>query len=78
MISEGWKKKVPLVVHFNSHPNLHADLTYMDKEEWLLEYHNIEYSIFPVKFALAKKRVASVDIKANDFVEYDPYTFVRQ
>jgi Beta-lactamase/Domain of unknown function (DUF3471) len=67
-----------LLVHFNSHPNLGANITYMDKDEWLLEYHNIEYGIFPIKFALAKNQVASVDIKANDFVEYDAYTFVKK
>jgi ABC-type multidrug transport system fused ATPase/permease subunit len=67
-----------LQVHFNTHPNLSATLTCMDKGEWLLEYNNIEYGIFAVKFTKAGKKITAVDIKANDFVEYDAYKFVKK
>jgi CubicO group peptidase (beta-lactamase class C family) len=72
------QKDKRLRLKFNSHPDLEASLSYMDDNEWLLEYDNIEYGIFPTKFVVTGNKVVSVDIKANDFVEYDAYTFVKQ
>jgi CubicO group peptidase (beta-lactamase class C family) len=67
-----------LAIRFNNHSNLTATLDYMDNEEWLLQYDNIEYGIFPTKFRVLNEKIVSVEIKANDFVEYDPYTFVKK
>ena len=50
----------------------------MDNGEWLLQYSNIEYGVFPTKFKIENSRIKSVMIKVNDFVEYDPYEFVKQ
>ena len=50
----------------------------MDNNEWLLTYNNPAYGIFPVKFVNDGDKVVSVDIKVNDFLEYDPYTFTKQ
>lgn len=66
-----------LSVHFNGHTDLTATLEYMDNDEWLLRYDNIEYGIFAIKFKLQGDRVVSVDIRANEFVEYDSYTFTK-
>ena len=35
-------------------------------------------NMFPLKFKIENKKVKSVNIKANDFIEYDPYTFIKQ
>jgi len=67
-----------LKLKFHSHNNLTATMEYMDNHEWLLTYDNIEYGIFAIKFKTEKNKVLSVDIKANDFVEYDPYTFIKK
>lgn len=67
-----------LFVRFNSHKDLTAKLNYMDNEQWLLQYDNIEYGIFAIKFTIKDNKVVSVDIKVNDFVEYDPYTFTKK
>jgi CubicO group peptidase (beta-lactamase class C family) len=67
-----------LVLKFNSHENLTATMQQMDKDEWLLKYDNIEYGIFATQFKMQKGKVVSVDIKANDFVEYDGYTFTKK
>jgi CubicO group peptidase (beta-lactamase class C family) len=66
-----------LYAQFLSHSNLAANLTYMGNDEWLLAYTNIEYGIFKIKFTTNKEKVQSVEIKANDFVEYDSYTFTK-
>ncbi|MBC7589037.1 MAG: serine hydrolase, partial [Chitinophagaceae bacterium] len=55
-----------------------ATLDYLDNNEWLLQYNNILYGIFPVKFKSDKNKVISIDIKANDFFEYDAYTFLKK
>lgn len=64
-----------LTIRFNSHTNLTAVLKYMDKDEWMLQYDNIEYGIFSTKFKIENQKVNSINIKANDFVEYDAYEF---
>lgn len=72
------KKENRLAIRFNSHKNLTAVLDYMDNGEWLLQYDNIEYGIFAIKFKLQGQKVVSIEVRANEFVEYDPYTFVKQ
>ena len=67
-----------LNVSFKSHNNLTATIDYLDNNEWLLQYNNILYGIFPLKFKIKNMKVVSVDIKANDFIEYDPYTFIKK
>jgi hypothetical protein len=67
-----------LALVFNSHDHLTATLDYMDKDEWLLRYDNIEYGIFSTKFTIANGKVQSLVTKENEFVEEDPYTFVKE
>jgi CubicO group peptidase (beta-lactamase class C family) len=66
-----------LVVNFNSHENLAANLVYIGNDEWMIRYENIEYGIFKIKFAIKNGNVISVNIKMNDFVEGDPYLFEK-
>jgi CubicO group peptidase (beta-lactamase class C family) len=67
-----------LRIKFNTHQNLTATLQYMDKDEWLMTYNNIAFGIVATKFKIENNKVVSVDIKASDFVEYDPYTFIKK
>jgi CubicO group peptidase (beta-lactamase class C family) len=67
-----------LYLRFGTHHNLTATLQYMDNDEWLLKYDNILYGIFSTKFKIENERVVSVEIKENEYVEEDPYTFVKQ
>jgi CubicO group peptidase (beta-lactamase class C family) len=71
-------KDKQLNIKFKSHNNLTATLDYLDNDEWLLQYNNILYGIFPIKFKTENGKVKSIDIKANDFIEYDPYTFIKK
>jgi CubicO group peptidase (beta-lactamase class C family) len=67
-----------LQVKFLSHPNLEAKLTSINGIDWLIEYNNIEYGVFKIQFTIdGKNIVKSVLIKTNDFVEYDPYEFIK-
>ncbi len=67
-----------LQINFTTKPDLLATLTYMNNGEWLMEYNNIEYGIFTVKFDTMNSKVKSITTKQNEFVEYDPYTFVKK
>jgi CubicO group peptidase (beta-lactamase class C family) len=67
-----------LKIKFNSHANLVAKVQYMDNDEWLITYNHPAFGIFPLKFKTEGNKVASVDIKVNDFIEFDPYTFTKQ
>jgi len=67
-----------LQVKFNSHNNLTASLKYMDNDEWMMTYNNIAFGIFATKFKTENNRIVSVDIKANDFVEFDSYVFAKK
>ncbi len=67
-----------LQVKFNSHENLTATLSYMDSNEWMLQYDNIEYGIFNIQFKISNNKVISIETKQSDFVEEDPYVFVKQ
>lgn len=66
-----------LTVKFNSHNNLTAKLQYMDNDEWLITYSHPAFGIFPLKFKTEQNKVVSVDVKMNEFIELDPYTFTR-
>lgn len=63
---------------FDNHPGLKALLQYMDNDQWLLTYNAISYGIFPLKFEITNNKVISASVKVNDFLEYDPYLFVKQ
>lgn len=67
-----------LRINFITKPDLSATLSYMDNGEWLMEYNNIEYGIFSVKFDVEGGKVKSITTKQNEFVEYDPYTFLKK
>jgi hypothetical protein len=67
-----------LKITFKGHNKLTAKLQYMDHDEWLMTYNHIAYGIFPLRFKMSGNKVVSVDIKASDFVEFDPYTFIKE
>ena len=67
-----------LKINFDTKPDLSATLDYMDNGEWLMQYNNIEYGIFTIRFDIAGKKVRSITTKQNEFVEYDPYTFIKK
>jgi CubicO group peptidase (beta-lactamase class C family) len=71
------KKGNGLEINFKGHTNLKASLQFMDKDEWLLTYNNIAFGIFAVKFKILNKKVYSIELKVNDFIDYDSYAFIK-
>jgi CubicO group peptidase (beta-lactamase class C family) len=71
------QQKNGLLIRFPNNNNLSATLEYMDNDEWLLTYSNPAFGVFPLKFALIDGKL-SMSVKVNDFLEYDPYVFVKE
>lgn len=67
-----------LKINFSTKPDLSATLDYMDNGDWLMQYNNIEYGIFMINFDIQNGKVRSVTTRQNEFVEYDPYTFIKK
>jgi CubicO group peptidase (beta-lactamase class C family) len=67
-----------LRINFNTHPDLTATLDYMDNGEWLMQYNNIEYGIFPIRFDVSGGKVKAVTTKQNEYVEMDGYRFLKK
>jgi Beta-lactamase class C and other penicillin binding proteins len=66
-----------LLMKFEHH-DLVGKLEYMDNNEFMTTYDPIAYGIFATKFKVENGKVKSVEIKVNDFVEYDPYVFEKK
>jgi CubicO group peptidase (beta-lactamase class C family) len=66
-----------LSLHLQHHPNIIGKLEYMSDNEFRLTYSHIGYGVHSIQFAIANNKVNAVTVKVNDFVEGDPYLFVR-
>ncbi len=66
-----------LTIELPLHPNMQAVATYLDNDEWLLKYTNIEYGIFTIKFQYHNRQVEKFALPANPFVEMDAYEFQK-
>ena len=75
-ITKGTDNK--LQMKFEHHPFLVGTLEYMDNNEFMTTYSPIAYGIFASKFKVENGKVISVEIKVNDFIEYDPYVFEKK
>ncbi|MBY0348084.1 MAG: serine hydrolase [Hydrotalea flava] len=77
-ISEERNNPGNLLIKFNSHQNLLATLQYLDNDEWLLTYNNPAFGVFTTSFLTKNNTVTGIPIKASDFVEFDPYLFIKK
>jgi CubicO group peptidase (beta-lactamase class C family) len=71
------ERRASLKVAFKHHPTLTAQLDYMDDNTFRLTYSNPAFGVFPAKFSVNNGVAQDVEIKASDFVEYDPYLFTK-
>ena len=71
------RNKDLLVARFQHHPNLTANLEYMDNNEFRLTYSHPGYGVHPAKFGVVNGKPHSVIISVNEFIESDSYLFVK-
>ncbi|HWJ25457.1 MAG TPA: DUF3471 domain-containing protein, partial [Flavisolibacter sp.] len=67
-----------LKINFSTKPDLTATLDYMDNGEWLMRYNDILYGVFAIRFNIQNGKVQSITTKQNEFIEFDPYTFIKK
>ncbi|WP_298389933.1 serine hydrolase, partial [Hydrotalea sp.] len=67
-----------LIIQFNSHQNLKATLQYLDNNEWLFTYNNPAFGIFTTSFLTKNNLVSGISVKTSNFVEFDPYLFIKK
>ncbi|MFM2139279.1 MAG: hypothetical protein RJA57_1586 [Bacteroidota bacterium] len=67
-----------LTCRFQQHPDLFGVMDYMDDNTFRLTYSHSGYGIHPMKFTMKDGKPYSVEVRVNDFLEYDPYTFVKE
>jgi CubicO group peptidase (beta-lactamase class C family) len=67
-----------LLARFQHHPDLTAKLEYMDGDHFLLTWSHAGYGVFPARFVADNGKVKYITVKVNDFLEYDPYVFVKE
>jgi hypothetical protein len=63
---------------FEHHKTLTATLKYMDNNEFLLTWSHPGYGKFAAPVKIKEGKVLSIEVKASDFIEYDPYLFVKK
>ncbi|MBX9784452.1 MAG: serine hydrolase [Chitinophagaceae bacterium] len=63
---------------FEHHKTLTASLQYMDTNEFLLTWSHPGYGKFAAPVVIKDGKVKSIEVKASDFIEYDPYLFVKK
>ncbi|MBC6988109.1 serine hydrolase [Hymenobacter sp. BT491] len=71
------QKGKQLLVRFATHPGLTATLDYMDGQEFRTTYSNLTFGIYPAVFKVEGNKISGVELKVNDFLEYDPYFFTK-
>lgn len=66
-----------LNIQFEHHPNLVAQLDYMDGNEFRISFSNPRFGIFPTMITQSKGRVERLVLKGTDFVDHDSYEFKK-
>ncbi len=71
------KESSQYVLRLEHHPTLFGVLTPLDKEQLLCTYNHPMFGKMPFRFKIVDQKVQSFDLLVDDFVEADPYLFLR-
>ena len=71
------QKGKQLLVTMPNHPGLTATLDYMDGQDFRATYSDLVFGVMPAKFIVVDSKVKTVELRVNDYVEYDPYVFSK-
>ncbi|MDU0370560.1 serine hydrolase [Hymenobacter endophyticus] len=72
------QKGKQLLITMPNHPGLTATLDYMDGQEFRATYSDLVFGVMPAKFVVDGNAVKTVELRVNDYVEYDPYVFNKR
>ncbi len=71
-------EKGKLNAYFSHHPGLIGRLQPKEGNTFLCTYSDRTFGVHPMPFTADGKTVISVSVKVNDFLEFDPYVFVKK
>lgn len=71
-------EKDQLHAYFSNHPDLVGKLEPQGRNNFLCTFNISTYGIHVMPFEVENSQVKSVSVKVNDFIEYDPYVFVKK
>lgn len=69
--------KGQLAIGFSNHPKLSVSLESIGGNDFMINYNNPTLGIHLTVFTVEDGKVKSLTLKVNDFVEFQPYTFVK-
>ena len=49
----------------------------MDGQDFRATYSDLVFGVMPAKFIVVDSKVKTVELRVNDYVEYDPYVFSK-
>ncbi len=67
-----------LLMHFEHHPTSTSQLDAQGGHDFMMTSANKTFGIHPAKFRVERGLVKAVEIKVNDFVEYESYIFEKR
>jgi len=68
-----------LIAYFENHPSLSAELTPLKDQKLLAIYNDPTYGVQVFDILLdAQKKVESLTVRVNDFIEFLPYSFKKK
>lgn len=72
------REKEKIVLYFEHHPDLKGLLEALGENDFLCTYSNPVYGIKKISFKVRDKKVQSVTVTVNDFIDYMEYEFVKE
>lgn len=72
------REKGQLTVHLSHHPAMSGKLEYLGSNRFLLSWSDFTVGTETVSFEAENGMVKSIDIKVNDFIDYEAYPFIKQ
>lgn len=69
--------KNALTMHLSHHPNNIAKLEYLGDNKFLCTYSDLTCGVQVLPFKAEGDKVKTLDVKVNDFIDYEWYTFTK-
>jgi CubicO group peptidase (beta-lactamase class C family) len=76
VINAAWPKEA--TIQFVHHPHLKATLVPVSDNQAVLTYNHVGYGTFIVNYEMNNDQVSAFDLMVSDFLETEPYRFVRK
>lgn len=70
-------EKGKLMMHLSHHPNNAATMDYLGDDKFLCSFSDLSCGIEVLPFTLENKKVKTIHVKVNDYIDYEWYEFTK-